>query len=145
KGVSVRLWVDAGVRDIGAIAPLQAAGIDTVVLGLETLAGPGRLVEILEAVGADHLVFSLDLRQKRPVAAFTAWRQINPLAIASDVIAVGIRRLLILDLARVGMGGGTGTEPLCRQLARSHAAIEISAGGGVRHVEDLRHLSQSGV
>jgi phosphoribosylformimino-5-aminoimidazole carboxamide ribotide isomerase len=145
RRLGLRLWVDAGVSDHRFIAPLQEAGIDTIVAGLETSAGPDALAQILAALSPERLVFSLDLRQTKPVTASSAWHQLDAASIAAEAIAIGIRRLLILDLTRIGMGGGTGTESLCRQLARDYPDIEISAGGGVRNVEDLRRLSESGV
>ena len=36
------LWVDAGVRDRTALAPLLAAGVSSLVVGLETVRGPRR-------------------------------------------------------------------------------------------------------
>jgi phosphoribosylformimino-5-aminoimidazole carboxamide ribotide isomerase len=145
RGMGARLWVDAGIRDVHSVAPLQEARIDTIVAGLETLAGPDTLAQILAAVGPKRLVFSLDLRQTKPVAAYATWRELDPVSIAAEAATIGMRRLLVLDLARVGMSGGIGTESLCAQLARSYPNIEISAGGGIRNVEDLHRLSESGV
>ena len=56
-----------------------------------------------------------------------------------------MRGLLVLDLARVGEGAGTGTEELCARLARTFPGVAISAGGGVRGVEDLERLRLCGV
>jgi phosphoribosylformimino-5-aminoimidazole carboxamide ribotide isomerase len=145
QSLGVNLWVDAGIRVTQQIAPLLDAGIATIVAGLETLAGPDVLSEITRSAGAERIVFSLDLRKQKPLAAFSAWRERDPLFIAGEVFALGVRRLLVLDLASVGIGGGTGTDELCRTLARNHPALEISAGGGVRDVNDLRRLRDSGV
>jgi phosphoribosylformimino-5-aminoimidazole carboxamide ribotide isomerase len=60
-------------------------------------------------------------------------------------MARGVRRLLVLDLARVGVSAGTGTEAVCARLAAAHAEVEILAGGGVRGPEDLDRLRRSGV
>src|SRR5712692_10132947 len=43
RSLGFRLWVDAGVRDLGAIEPLVQARIERVVVGLETVAGPDAL------------------------------------------------------------------------------------------------------
>jgi phosphoribosylformimino-5-aminoimidazole carboxamide ribotide isomerase len=66
-------------------------------------------------------------------------------SVADQAVALGVRRLLVLDLARVGTGKGTGTEGLCARLAARHPGVELSAGGGVRDLSDLRRLRDCGV
>ena len=60
------LWVDAGVLDGGGAERVAAADCD-VVAGLETVPGPAALREVVTAVGADRVVFSLDLRDGVPL------------------------------------------------------------------------------
>lgn len=140
-----RLWVDAGIRTARAAAPLAAAGVDTVIAGLETLAGPEVLRELCAELGRDRILFSLDLQSGQPLTALAAWPRRDPLAIAECAVEQGVRRVLVLDLASVGGGSGTGTEALCRQLSEVRPEVEVIAGGGVRDVADLRQLRQAGV
>ncbi len=139
-----RLWVDAGVRDAATARPLGAASVEGVVVGLETVAGPAALGAVASEVG-HRSVFSLDLKDGTPLGDRAAWDGADAPAIADRAVAAGVRRLIVLDLARVGGGAGTGTEDLCRQLAMSHPGVEILAGGGVRGPGDLRRLRDSGV
>jgi phosphoribosylformimino-5-aminoimidazole carboxamide ribotide isomerase len=145
RALGFALWVDAGIHDDRSVQPLLNAGIESIVAGLETLAGHEALLAILKRVGPKKLVFSLDLRNKKPLASWPEWDRSDPWSIASEVIAIGIQRLLVLDLARVGMGSGTGTEDLCRQVAGRHEKVEISSGGGVRDIADLARLQHCGV
>ena len=119
------------------------AGAAALVAGLETLSGPQALADLVRLLGA-RLVFSLDLKDGRPLSS-TAWSATDPWTIAERALAVGLRRMLVLDLARVGVGGGTGTEALCRRVKESDPALEVLAGGGVRGPEDLRRLRNCGV
>jgi len=73
------------------------------------------------------------------------WSRPDAYSIATQAIGFGVRRLIVLDLARVGLGTGLGTEGLCRQLAREHPEVQITAGGGIRDAEDLRRLAECGV
>ena len=50
----------------------------------------------------------------------------------------------MLDLARVGLGLGTGTEVLIRKLRKGWPKLELIAGGGVRGREDLARLEAAG-
>ncbi len=142
RGAGFHLQVDAGVRDLRSAPGLREAGVE-VVVGLETVAGPQALGEIVRALG-ERLVFSLDLRDGAPLRE-RGWREADAWSIASGAVALGVRRLLVLDLARVGVGGGTGTEALCARLAATFPEVEVSAGGGVRGLADLQRLAAAGV
>jgi phosphoribosylformimino-5-aminoimidazole carboxamide ribotide isomerase len=140
-----RLWLDAGVRDPDDAQRLADAGIDTIVLGLETLREPLEFCQILRSLGPERVVFSLDLKEGMPLASSRNWCAYSALELARWIIYVGGRRLLLLDLARVGGYSGPGTEMLCAQLQDSDPGVEISVGGGIRHVDDLKQLKSLGV
>jgi phosphoribosylformimino-5-aminoimidazole carboxamide ribotide isomerase len=123
---------------------LARAGIDTVVVGLETVNGPAVLAEVVRAL-AGRVVFSLDLKDGAPLGARGAWAGEDAWSIAAQAVALGVRRLLVLDLARVGSGTGTCTEGLCTRLVNAYPEVEVSAGGGVRDVADLLRLRSCGV
>jgi phosphoribosylformimino-5-aminoimidazole carboxamide ribotide isomerase len=140
-----RLWVDAGIRTEDDALPLAEAGVAGIVLGLETVSGPAQLAAIWRRFGAERTVFSLDLKEGQPLGDVQCWQQPSALGIAAEAAALGVRRMIILDLARVGMGGGTGTESLCQQLHDAHPQVDLIAGGGVRHEDDLRRLAENGL
>jgi phosphoribosylformimino-5-aminoimidazole carboxamide ribotide isomerase len=138
------LWVDAGVHDAPMARSLADVGVESVVMGLETLGGPAELARACHDLSA-RVVFSLDLRGGVPLGDTSAWRSGDATAIVHQAVAAGVRRLLVLDLARVGEGTGTGTEGFCAALATNYPALEIAAGGGVRGLADLRRLRACGV
>ncbi len=139
-----RLWVDAGVVKWEDAAALDLFGVRTVVVGLETVAGPQALAAIVRALG-EQTVFSLDLRAGVPLGNLALWKHQDAASIAAEAVALGVQRFLLLDLTRVGMSDGTGTLDLCVQLATTFPNVERSAGGGVRGVDDLRQLRDNGV
>lgn len=141
----IRLWVDAGLRDAGDAAPLVTAGVHGIVAGLETLRGPETLAELMRTRGRDSILFSLDLKDGRPLGDLSRWRQPDALGIARQAVELNVPRILLLDLGRVGRGGGTGTEGLCASLLAEFPALEVWAGGGVRGPEDLRRLCRAGI
>lgn len=149
----LRLWVDAGIDGVDRaqkLARYRMAGepLHGVIVGLESLAGPRALTEIADRVNVETLVFSLDLYLGRPLhgAADSHWG--FAAQAAQSAIESGIRRIIVLDLARVGMGGGTGTESLCRQLHEAYPAVELISGGGLsslRHIEKQSTVGCRGV
>jgi phosphoribosylformimino-5-aminoimidazole carboxamide ribotide isomerase len=139
-----RLWVDAGIRRTADAAPLADAGVEGLVAGLETLTGPAALRELCGAYG-DWVLFSLDLKGGVPLGDGAAWGTADARRIAERAVECGVRRMIVLDLARVGVGVGTGTEEFCRWLTQTYPSVEVIAGGGVRDAADLRQLAACGV
>ncbi len=138
------LWVDAGIRYCTELPQVAATGVQRIVVGLETILGPQELALCSCELG-ERLVFSLDLKEGRPLGAPCFWESSDVLGIAAEAIDLGVRRILVLDLARVGERQGTGTEELCAALAARHGGVELVAGGGIRGLDDLRRLQACGV
>jgi phosphoribosylformimino-5-aminoimidazole carboxamide ribotide isomerase len=138
------LWVDAGVRDAAMARALALTGVEGIVIGLETVRGPGELARACRDLG-ERVVFSLDLKGGEPLGDTSSWQAREAEGIAEQSISAGARRILVLDLARVGEAEGPGTEELCAALAAKYPAVELAAGGGVRDIADLRRLRACGV
>jgi phosphoribosylformimino-5-aminoimidazole carboxamide ribotide isomerase len=144
RAAGLRLWVDAGLRYAAAAASLPEAGVDVLVFGLETLHDPSELARACDRYGP-RVVFSLDLRDGEPLGDRKAWEHGDAASVVEQAVAAGARRLIVLDLTRVGTCAGVGTEVLCQRIVQSHPSVEVIAGGGVRGVEDLRRLQACGV
>ena len=57
---------------------------------------------------------------------------------------LGYRAFVVLDLARVGLGGGAGTENLLRAIRDEIPDVEFIAGGGMRTWADIERLGECG-
>ena len=49
--------------------------------------------------------------------------------------------MIVIDLARVGMHGGSGTRKICTELHTKFPDLALYTGGGVRNVDDLRKVA----
>lgn len=147
------LWIDAGIcdvqraRQLATFAPAAGTARGTIrgiIAGLESLPNEELLKSLLDVVGADRLVFSLDLKSGDCLARFDAWKDRSPLEIALAAIRYGVRRMIVLDLAGVGVGGGVPTLGLCRAIRARAPNVELTTGGGVRGIDDLVEIAGSG-
>jgi phosphoribosylformimino-5-aminoimidazole carboxamide ribotide isomerase len=143
QGAGFRLWVDVGVVEADRAQALADFGVARIIVGLETVAGPHVLARICQSI-AGQTIFSLDLHSGQPVRASGSWKN-ETWAILEQAIDAGVRAVLLLDLARVGVRSGTGTEALCARLVHTFPDVEVLAGGGIRDVCDLRRLEILGV
>lgn len=137
------LMIDAGVNSPVEAEALLAQGASQVIVGLESCSSPERLRSILSAATAGCVTFSLDLQSGQSLGGL-GWPS-DPMEIATTVLDCGIRSLIVLDLAGVGVAQGVPTLPLCRRIRTQAPTIELITGGGVRHAADLAELETAGV
>lgn len=137
-----RVLIDGGVKHAADATPFLDTGA-AVVVGTETLAGFDELKSLVGTAGAERVILSIDLRNGRLVGDEDALGE-DPLAAAAAGVERGVRRLIVLELARVGTGIGPGTTDLCRQMRGRLPDVELIGGGGVRSWNDVDRLAAAG-
>lgn len=142
-----RLWLDAGFASVEKLKSMQARlsldFLERIIVGLECCPDISSLEALLKVVGAERLVFSLDLKNGVPFFpsdASPGWSQATSDQIAQQAVDLGVRTIIVLDLAAVGLGRGTPTLDLCRHLKHEYPELELITGGGVNSVADLAGL-----
>ena len=146
-GAPCGLLVDAGITDSGGALEMLALGTHRVVVGLETLRTFDDLASIVVAATAERVIFSLDLRFGRPLL-LPANRAVDgaepdALSLAGRAVAAGVKTLLLLDVARIGSGGGVDLR-LVEALRRDFPSVRLLAGGGVGGRRDLDLMRDAG-
>jgi len=139
----VHLLVDAGLRSAADARRLLDIGVGRVVLASESSGGPHQIAEIGRAVGFEHVVCSLDLRQRSVVWGTAASSIQSADAVLASLSASGIRSVIILEMDRIGAETGVDSHFLAPLIQR-HQGIEILVGGGVRDIRDLLILRDIG-
>ena len=125
--------LDSGLRTLDRLGECRNSRNVRPVVGTETwTVPPERWPRPFPAI------LSLDLFEGEPRCAWGESLDIDGL------IALGVESLILLDLARVGTGRGSGTENLIRRLRTRWPALELFAGGGVRNRDDLVRLRDAG-
>jgi phosphoribosylformimino-5-aminoimidazole carboxamide ribotide isomerase len=138
-----RVMVDAGVREVGAVRALLVVGAASVVIGTETLTDGAALEQLRAAIPDARLVLSLDLRAERVLSPDAELAGLGAAEALAHLMPYGVREVIVLDLARVGSRAGPDVA-LVRELHTRFPELELLAGGGVRHVGDLRALADAG-
>ena len=113
--------------------------------GLETLAGPQALGEIVRELGSQRTIFSLDLDEGRPrKGAQSAWKSDDAFELALEATEQGVRQILLLDVARVGTGRGPGTTDLTAQIRAVVPEVNVFVGGGISGIDEVFELRAAG-
>jgi phosphoribosylformimino-5-aminoimidazole carboxamide ribotide isomerase len=120
------------------------SGHTSIVVALESSASPDDLPQILSRIGAGRAIFSLDLKHGRAVTKTAAWQGLSVLDIASVATAIGFERMIVLDVAAVGVDKGPQIVDLCRNIRARHPKLELISGGGVRSIDDLKTFHKAG-
>jgi len=135
---AVPLQLAGGVDSPEGIRLAFAAGATRVVLTTAIADRPDDLRACL-AVAGDWLAVGLDPRPER-LAAFP-WRRAAPPTIdglVEELVGAGVRRLVLTH------GGTAPDHERVRSLVRSYDA-EILVAGGVRDLDGLRRVRETGV
>lgn len=147
------MLIDAGIASLNAATDFLAATknrlpLAGLIIGLETLSSLSVLDDILAAIGPERLIFSLDIIQHRPNTTIAKFSAYSPLELAQAVLRIGVRRMVVLDIASVGMGGGVSTVMLCERIRlfaiKGGMEVELVGGGGVRNLADIAALAKAG-
>jgi phosphoribosylformimino-5-aminoimidazole carboxamide ribotide isomerase len=145
-GFGTGLMVDAAVTDAATALGLVAEGATQVIVGLETLGGLADLRKIVQAVGGERVIFSLDLHNGKPIhrgIERIANRDNVGLELGARAAEAGCAGVLVLDIASVGTGAGPRSLDLIDAFKRL-LGVRVYSGGGVRSEEDLRVLEAAG-
>jgi phosphoribosylformimino-5-aminoimidazole carboxamide ribotide isomerase len=138
-----RVMVDAGVSAPAQAQALLELGAHRVIVGTETLPGPGALERLLAELPDGALILSVDLRARRALSPDPGLAGLPALDALARLHRGGLREAIVLDLARVGSGEGPDVE-LIAEIHDAFGDLQLLAGGGVRTIDDLRALDAAG-
>jgi phosphoribosylformimino-5-aminoimidazole carboxamide ribotide isomerase len=139
----LELMVDAGVTNIKRAKEVFDNYVSKVIIGTETLQSTRFVAEAVDYFGSDKGLGSLDLMGDRIISGFELGRLAEPIAFLSELEALGVSQIIVLDLARVGSSEGVNMAFLREVLRQIQADVHV--GGGVRNVTDLLELKKLGV
>jgi phosphoribosylformimino-5-aminoimidazole carboxamide ribotide isomerase len=146
-GFAGELMVDAAAADPDGALEVLSAGASDAIVGLETLRSFRDLAGIVNIVGANQVIFSLDLQLGSPILhplmEDAGGSEPDALSLAAQAAAAGVGGILVLDLGRVGTGTGVDLG-LLEALRRRHPAVRLLSGGGVLTRKDLERMEEAG-
>ena len=137
------LMVDAGVTSLEAAQELLDSGVSKVIIGTETLVGKSFVADAVESFGTEKIMVSLDLKGDRVLSRFEPDTVAEPMGLLREFQDMGVSKIIVLDLAKVGSGEGV-NKPFLKEVLGEIDA-EVFVGGGVRNVKDLLELKDLGV
>jgi len=140
---NLRLLVDVGIKSLRTASRIIDCGVSKVIIGTETMADLSLVREVVGMLGKEKVVVSIDMKEDRILSRSTTIRSTSPLKLAKTLEGLGVNRIILLDLAKVGRKGGANINVIEEVLPE--VAMEVIVGGGIHSVEELKKLRRLGV
>ncbi|MBR0274458.1 MAG: 1-(5-phosphoribosyl)-5-[Bacteroidaceae bacterium] len=142
-----RLVVDfgGGVKTEEDMRKVLDAGAQMVTVGSIAVTAPEKVMQWLQAFGADRIVLGADVKNGR--ISINGWKEESALELLpflDSYMRQGIRHVLCTDISKDGMLQGPAT-PLYQTIMQAHPDCQLIASGGVSSIEDIRALSAAGI
>lgn len=137
-----KIMADVGIRSRGDFEKIKHIPMD-VVIGTETLESGESLGDILQDYGP-RVIVSLDIKDGKTISHFLPE---NPKEALSRLKKLGVERIIILDITKVGSLKGFNGEYLKdmeNSKDRGTPGLEVYMGGGIRK-KDISELERLGV
>jgi phosphoribosylformimino-5-aminoimidazole carboxamide ribotide isomerase len=140
--IKIPIQFGGGLRRVEEVARALECGVARVVIGTLAVESPDTVGQLLALHGRDRIAVGIDARNG--LVMTRGWEKAENLqatALAREVAALGVERIIYTDVMRDGVLGGPNVEETCA-LARA-SAVKVTASGGVSSLEDIEHLKQA--
>lgn len=132
--------IGGGVRSMETIEQYLGAGLDRVILGTSAITDKTLVSDAVNRFGV-RISVGADLRNGHiAVKGWTQTTDVSAEEFFSRIEALGVRHIICTDISRDGAMRGTNLE-LYRSLSTRHA-VNLTASGGIRSLDDLRMLRE---
>jgi phosphoribosylformimino-5-aminoimidazole carboxamide ribotide isomerase len=137
------LMIDAGINNIKKAEKVLEAGASNIIIGTETLNNISFIKQAIKSFNKDRVIVSIDLKEGKIMSKSEAIKSKDVLSLAKLLEEIGVTKIIILDLARVGSMRGVDFTIIQEILKKT--SLKVLTGGGIRNINDLKELKDMGV
>ena len=140
-GIPVQLG--GGIRSIETIEIILCKGIHRVILGTSAVNDPELVKKAVRSFGSS-LVVAIDARDG--MVAIEGWAkttEFTATGFAKKMQDIGARTIIYTDISRDGMLKGPNLKAM-EEMVKA-VEVEVIASGGVRSLQNIRDLKETGV
>ncbi|MFW9828261.1 MAG: HisA/HisF-related TIM barrel protein [Candidatus Thorarchaeota archaeon] len=131
----IEIILDPGIINIKEIIQFIELKIKGLILGLETIKNLEVISKALSILNPDNIILSIDMYKGKILSKVKEIINKNPLELIQKINARGVKKIILLDLYRVGQRVG-GIPPIYIDILHDFDG-EVLVGGGIRDYEDL--------
>jgi phosphoribosylformimino-5-aminoimidazole carboxamide ribotide isomerase len=139
-----RVQFGGGLRSLQDIEQALTMGVERVILGTVAAEQPDIARRAIQAFGAERFVLGMDVREGQvQIRGWSAGLPKDPVGLAREYAALGVRACVYTNVARDGLGQGVDIDST-RQFA-TQSGLETIASGGVASLEEVRLARRAGL
>ncbi len=142
----IKVLIDPGIILAKNISEYSDYGLDSLILGLETIENLSVISDCLEIMGTHKTIVSIDMYKEAIITNVKEIRNQHPTETIKKIEELGVKKIILLDLYKVGQKIG-GIPPLYLEI-REQFNGQILVGGGIKDIRDIemyKHHNFSGV
>ena len=143
KTVDMSIEVGGGIRTLDRIDKLLGNGIDKVILGTAAMEQED-LVKAALAKYAERIIVGVDARNGKVCGnGWLSESDLDYIDFTKRMADLGVNNVIVTDISRDGTLQGANIEML--KTLSEKVDIKITASGGVKDIEDIKKLKESGI
>lgn len=143
KTVDMSIEVGGGIRTLDRIDKLLGNGIDKVILGTAAMEQED-LVKAALAKYAERIIVGVDARNGKVCGnGWLSESDLDYIEFTKKMADLGVYNVIVTDISRDGTLQGANIEML--KTLSEKVDIKITASGGVKDIEDIKKLKESGI
>ncbi len=138
KKTALKVELGGGIRTLDTVEAYLSGGISRVILGSAALKNPALVCDAVKEYG-DRIAVGIDA--KNGMVSAEGWlddSDVRDLDLAQEMVRMGVRTLIVTDIAKDGMLSGVNTEQLSALSKVLSDRCQIIASGGVHTIADIR-------
>ena len=144
RATNTRIQVGGGIRSLRVAKNYSDVGVDRLILGTVAVDSPSKFVAIMESVGKESVIVSVDARSG--IVALDGWTrtsQIKAADLVSDMFSLGVIRCMYTDIDRDGTLSTPNFDAISNLVNMSK--VSVIAAGGISSLDSILRLARSGV
>ncbi len=142
----IKVLIDPGIILAKNISDYSDYGLNSLILGLETIENLSVISDCLETMGEHKTIVSIDMYKEVILTNVKEIKNQGPIETIKKIEELGVKTIILLDLYKVGQKIG-GIPPLYLKV-REQFNGQILVGGGIKDIRDIemyKHHNFSGV
>ena len=144
RATNTRIQVGGGIRSLRVAKNYLDVGVDRLILGTVAVDSPPKLAAIMESVGKESVIVSVDARSG--IVALDGWTRTSEIKAAdlvSDMFSLGVIRCMYTDIDRDGTLSTPNFDAISNLVNMSK--VNVIAAGGISSLDSILRLATLGV
>lgn len=132
--------LDPGIVDLEDISNFLRFRIKNLILGLETIKNFKTIIQSLQILNQNNIIISIDMYNGQILSNAKDIKNQSPIKLIKKFESLGIKKIILLDLFRVGQKIG-GIPQLYRDILHNFNG-DVYVGGGIKNYTDILNIKE---